>query len=297
MGAWKNLNQQDVYLTSYTAKKNWSVKSGSLSREGIRHYQAATSSTLEYYPQNSDLFGGPTSGSSDSIYHKQLVYNSLAQLYFRPYTSGSGLLQQSSSYETYLESSLNTGSRSLGDRATVFSIPRDKFGTHIEPGSLTFGENILFVSGAYSNTGYVAEQFKLHDDGEGALRASSTSGSVKGSIIYSHGQLVLTSREQSISYDSVPNQEINWKSNLPIYTYNYTVRLADSEFNFTQNPSALTGSDNTLKNNVTGSEFQPYITTVGLYNDSNELIAVGKLGKPLPKSRNTETTIQIKLDI
>ena len=297
MGAWKNLNQQDVYITSYTAKKSWSVESGSLSRQGIRHYQAVTSSISEYYPQNSDLFGGPTSGSSDSKYHKQLVYNSIAQLYFRPYTSGSGLLEQSSSYETYLESSINTGSRSLGDRATVFSIPRDKFGTHIEPSSLTFGEDVLFVSGAYNNPGYVAEQFKLYDDGEGALRSNSTSGSVKGSIIYSHGQLILTSEEQSISYDDIPNQEINWKSNLPIYTYNYTVRLTDSEFNFTQNPTALTGSDNILRNNVTGSEFQPYITTVGLYNDSNELIAVGKLGKPLPKSRNTETTIQIKLDI
>ena len=145
MGAWKNLNQQDVYVTSYTAKKSWNVASGSLTRQGIRHYQAVTSSTSEYYPQNLDLFGGPTSSSSDSKYHRRLVYNSLAQLYFRPYTSGSGLLEQSSSYYTYLESSLNTGSRSLGDRATVFSIPRDKFGTHIEPGSLTFGENVLFV--------------------------------------------------------------------------------------------------------------------------------------------------------
>ena len=75
------------------------------------------------------------------------------------------------------------------------------------------------------------------------------------------------------------------------------MRLSDYEFNFTQNPSALTGSNNSLKNEFTGSYFQPYITTVGLYNDSNELIAVAKLSKPLPKSKNTETAIQIKLDI
>jgi len=52
-----------------------------------------------------------------------------------------------------------------------------------------------------------------------------------------------------------------------------------------------------LKNNVTGSAFQPYITTVGLYNDANELIAVGKMGQPVPKSANTEMTIVVKIDI
>ena len=52
-----------------------------------------------------------------------------------------------------------------------------------------------------------------------------------------------------------------------------------------------------LKDNVTGSAFQPYITTVGLYNDANELIAVGKMGQPVPKSANTEMTIVVKIDI
>jgi hypothetical protein len=52
-----------------------------------------------------------------------------------------------------------------------------------------------------------------------------------------------------------------------------------------------------LAANVTGSDFQPYITAVGLYNEANELIAVGKMSQPLPKSAQTEMTIQIKLDI
>lgn len=297
MGAWKNLNQQDVYITSYTAKKSWNVASGSLTRQGIRHYQAVTSSNTYYYLDSNDIFGGPTSGSSDATYYRHLVYRSLDQLYFRPYTSGSGLQEASSSYYTYLDSSLNTGSRSLSNRATVYSIPRNKFGTHIEPGSLTIGKNIIYVSASYASPGYIATGNKLFDDGEGILRKGSISGSIGGTIIYSHGQVIVTDDQTSINYDNDTLQEINWKSNVPIYTYNYTVRLSDNEFNFTQNPSALTGSDNSLRNNVTGSAFQPYITTVGLYNDSNELIAVAKLGKPLPKSRNTETTIQIKLDI
>ena len=49
--------------------------------------------------------------------------------------------------------------------------------------------------------------------------------------------------------------------------------------------------------NITGSAFQPYITTVGLYNDANELIAVGKMAQPVPKPANTEMTIIVKIDI
>ncbi len=59
----------------------------------------------------------------------------------------------------------------------------------------------------------------------------------------------------------------------------------------------MTGTDNRLKDNVSGSSFQPYITSVGLYNDGNELIAVGKLSQPLTKPADTELTIQVKLDI
>ena len=103
---------------------------------------------------------------------------------------------------------------------------------------------------------------------------------------------------------------ISFKSNLPIYTKTYSIKVSDYEFNHTLNPSAQTGNtvlnysgskylqpSGIYSNNVTGSDFQPYITTVGLYNDSNELIAVGKLAQPLPKPAGTELTIQVKLDV
>ena len=298
MGAWKKLNQQDVYISTYTAKKSWSATSSSLQSQGIRYYQAKTGSASTYFINDTDKFGGPTTGSStDTQYHRQLVHKSLDQLYFKNYDTSSGELARSSSFDVHLESSINTGSRALGDMAFVYSIPRNRFGTHIEPGSLSFGENRVYKSGSYTTGGYVADGEEIYDDGEGSLRIGSTAGSIGGTVVYSHGQVILTDKPQTLYYQGTPLQDFNWKSNVPIYTYNYTVRLSDYEFNFTQNPSALTGSNNSLKNEFTGSYFQPYITTVGLYNDSNELIAVAKLSKPLPKSKNTETAIQIKLDI
>jgi hypothetical protein len=281
MGAWKKLNQQDVYVTSYTAKKSWSASSGSLDTYGIQVLQANSSSTATFYLSDENTYSGSDVGDGQ---YPSLVYRSLSHLYFKNHNTSSGLLEVSSSYENFLESSLATGSRALGNNAMVYSIPRSKYGNRVEPGTFRFGEESH-------------PALELYDDGEGVIRASSITGSQVGTIIYSHGQAIITETVQEGYYRVNPQQDVSWKSNVDIYTYNYTVRLSDYEYNFTQNPTALTGSDNSLRDNITGSYFQPYITTVGLYNDSNELIAVAKLSKPLPKSKNTETTIQVKLDI
>ena len=47
---------------------------------------------------------------------------------------------------------------------------------------------------------------------------------------------------------------------------------------------------------ITGSEFSPYVTTVGLYNANHDLIVVGKFPRPLPISLNTDTTYIINFD-
>ena len=67
--------------------------------------------------------------------------------------------------------------------------------------------------------------------------------------------------------------------------------------NFTYNRTAVSGSYNDVETNLTGSEFRPYITTVGLYNEANELIAVAKTNRPIPKSQNVDMTFVVKLDI
>mgnify|MGYP004468889187 CR=1 FL=1 len=47
---------------------------------------------------------------------------------------------------------------------------------------------------------------------------------------------------------------------------------------------------------ATGSLFKPYITTIGLYNEDNELLVVGKLGQPVRASNETDTTFVIRFD-
>ena len=72
-------------------------------------------------------------------------------------------------------------------------------------------------------------------------------------------------------------------------------RVRNSEFNYSTNPSYITGSGDLRIDNFVNAP-QTYITTVGMYNDNNELLAVAKLSKPLLKDFTKEALIRIKLD-
>ena len=76
----------------------------------------------------------------------------------------------------------------------------------------------------------------------------------------------------------------------------YFVRIKNAEYNFSNNPSYTTGSVGDLAQSTFVGDPKTYITTVGLYNDSQELLAVAKLSKPLLKSFQREALIRVKLD-
>lgn len=73
------------------------------------------------------------------------------------------------------------------------------------------------------------------------------------------------------------------------------IRARNSEFNYSTNPSNITGSGE-LTHNIMIDSPQAYITAVGLYNDNNDLLAVAKLSRPLLKDFTKEALIRIKLD-
>jgi hypothetical protein len=101
-----------------------------------------------------------------------------------------------------------------------------------------------------------------------------------------------------------------------IYVNEVKCRVLENDFNYSQNPSVfkyrtvITGSpalpfyssstaiitDGTLIDNVTGSSFNPYVTTVGLFNEFNDLLVVGKLATPYPIPENTDITFIMRWD-
>ena len=74
------------------------------------------------------------------------------------------------------------------------------------------------------------------------------------------------------------------------------VRSRNSEFNYSENPSFISGSTGEVVYDYFINNPQVYPTTVGLYNDSNELLSVAKLSRPIQKNFTKESLIRIKLD-
>ena len=81
-----------------------------------------------------------------------------------------------------------------------------------------------------------------------------------------------------------------------VSTQHFFVRATNREFNFSNNPTFTSGSDGTFREPSFETDPKTYITSVGLFNDSNELMAVAKTSQPIAKSFDKEVLIKVKLD-
>lgn len=76
--------------------------------------------------------------------------------------------------------------------------------------------------------------------------------------------------------------------------------IEQNDFNYSQNPTvfsqSFSGSVGTIRDFMTGSDFRPYFTTIGLYNDRDELLVVGKTSTPIPISSYSDMTVIVKWD-
>ena len=322
MAAYKTLNSQDIIVSPLELVKSFSYSGSDLIEPnvGIDRYLGSKFAT--------DLSTGYITPVSQSA-----IYFSAQQLYYSNYISSSngevqiantqsitpdgvtnGLIP-SNAYFNFEQTDLNslkfwpTGSEHIG----VMSVPKAMFGDYIQPNSII----IDTPSGSY------------YDDGEGRLRmvVDSDSSIVIGNVIYEHGMIIYTggTRKEGTGqgatygsaiygtsvYGGIPidddfvdnfvettNITMSFSSSFTIYETQYKCTIGESEFNYTLNPTVISNTSNngTVYNYVTGSYFSPYVTTVGLYNNDNELMAVGKLAQPLPTSRTTDTTILVNID-
>jgi len=152
---------------------------------------------------------------------------------------------------------------------------------------------------------------------------SSDGSPYVGNIFYSTGMVAITHpgvEESVISNPGIGNMivgenffigtnaqkskyfgihELKFQGSHLIYEHEYQCTLDEHEFTDTLNPSARkirSHQSPDLADFATGSLFKPYITTVGLYNENNELLVVGKLGQPIRTSDETDTTLIVRWD-
>lgn len=121
------------------------------------------------------------------------------------------------------------------------------------------------------------------------LRNSNTDDNNQIRLFQTQSSIGLTSGSNNQSSFSLNNQET--------VTSDFVfVRARNGEFNYSENPSFISGSNGSILYDVFIQNPQTYVTTVGMYNDNNELLAVAKLSKPLKKDFTKEALIRVKLD-
>ena len=326
MSVYKPFQASDIIITPFEVNKSFTFNGAASftgSNVGIDRFLGLSTGSL-FNP-----LSDPTTGQISTQY-QILIYSSVEELYYSNYlnstaslgspvttaslipgvdSEGDVLVGPTSSagrYFNYPQTTLTfehyfpTASNSY---IGVLSIPVSLFGNHIQPGSFNWS----------------ADSGSIYDDGEGNLIFSDTQ-QICGQIFYSHGIAVLTS-------DSVPgtdslygtgvygtslygltdelviknlvtssNVTCSFSSSITIYETQYKCTSRENEFNFSLNPSIISGSEGEPYSYVTSSLFSPYITTVGLYDENQNLLAIGKLSQPLPSSPTTDTTILINID-
>ena len=162
--------------------------------------------------------------------------------------------------------------------------------------------NIISGSnGAYYTTGTPSTYYGLFfpDLNVAVLNANELTSSVGGGYFVTSSLGSVTAYNHRNLFDSInrgnATGSFTLKSSETISARYFFTRIKNSEYNYTTNPSIIDANGNlnftTLINNP-----QTYITTVGMYNDSNELLAVAKLSKPLVKDFTKEALIRVKLD-
>lgn len=91
-------------------------------------------------------------------------------------------------------------------------------------------------------------------------------------------------------------QNIQFNNTTELNSTTYFLRAANNEFNYSNNPSFVSGSEIVVKAGNASNPSVAYITTVGLYSADNQLLAVGKLSEPLKKTPQDEINIKMRID-
>ena len=122
-----------------------------------------------------------------------------------------------------------------------------------------------------------------------------------GNVFYNHGIMTLTNG--SASYQNATQGgmfsecTLSFQNTHTIIEHEYNCHIKENEYGFTMNPTIMENSKTrAVKTFVSRSEWTPYVTTIGLYDENARLLAVGKMSRPIKKSHDYDTTFVVSFD-
>ena len=280
MGCFKKLTGADVRVTPIQVKTSQTDLGSVFPAQNsvFTLVQGGYSGRVEF---------SPTSG--EGVNNAASLYNSIRQLFYGAFisqdflTKGS-IFSNSTSGEEPTAIPEGTFSRfdpsfqgSLayqrdfpviyGDTISVLSISTRDMGESIVPGTVV-------------GTGFTDDTTGNIIDGD---------GNIIGNIFYDQGIIVRT--------DGGNVSRIDFTGSYTVYATQYKCTVGPNEFNYSLNPTLLSGSNTQYDLDVVDStEFMPYVTTIGLYNENQELMMVAKLAQPVKLNPYTDTNFIIRMD-
>jgi len=267
-GAFKTVATKNI--TRHTAHKSYAVvligRSGSFDGLAVFQYEGAQN-TLEY---------GQGAAGTTSGYDKRDIYDSINTNFYKKVEGPPG---EGGGFQGHVDSTFKGSSRILLETLAAFqvlSIPHLMIGDGIKPGSVKI--DITDSADSY------------HDDIHGNLYRTS-SGAQIGNVFYTHGIIL---RHDSTNFSDCT---VNFKNTHVIEEHEYMCNASKHEFNATTNQSVLSNiASGSVAGFVSSSAFNPYVTTVGLYDDNSNLLAIGKLGQAIKKSEKFDTSYVVRFD-
>ena len=202
-------------------------------------------------------------------------------------TNATGSVVTGSGIITLIDDS-SISSAAVGDSGKIYNIVSGSVNSGVfNPAAPTY------YGLAYPDYGTLILDGKMLDQKLGFATNTGSSSEGNNHFVLYHsisGSALFTDPTTSDPYGFIA------RNSEKITSTHYFVRIKNAEYNFSNNPSYVTGSVGQVAQSTFIGDPKTYITTVGLYNDSQELLAVAKLSKPLLKSFQREALIRVKLD-
>ena len=117
-----------------------------------------------------------------------------------------------------------------------------------------------------------------------------------GNVFSKHGTIVISSPHYKYDDLTAALFTSSYRSTVTTTEYSTLVRISKDDFNLTLNPSTLQDNGVDYDTYVSSSDFAPYITTIGLYNESGQLLVTGKLASPVRKRDDVDMNILLRFD-
>jgi len=287
----------NVYDTSTTSSLQFAIQYGHLNGSGSSDINTSVADitptritygqyrSLIYNDENSAfVFGGITSEHFYAI-------NIARSRFKESIKPGSLTLQLSGS--DYGRTMLSLTDDSVVNGSVTNFIGSNRYYTLISGSIGTAATSLAGVSGSYGllfpDLGVILLNPKALslNSGSGGIALSTNTGNGTS------GNPNLASIYRAISGSAA--KSFTLQSQETVSSRYFFTRVKNNEFNYTTNPSVINDSGSLLYDTLIDNP-QTYMTTVGMYNDNNELLAVAKLSRPLIKDFTKEALIRVKLD-